>query len=178
MDCASAASGPSPPTVKDRLSRRRFLAWPAALGAAAAGRAAAAPAVHEGLPLAASLRDELGAALRQAQPLVVLVSLDGCPFCRAVRQSYLAPMHGEGLPVVQVDWRSPRPLADFTGAASTHDAMVAAWKVKVAPTVLFFGPGGREVAERLRGASVPDFYGAYLEARLATARKALAPARG
>ena len=142
-----------------------------------AGRGLAATPGHEGLPLAVSLRDELAAALRQAQPLVVMVSLEGCPFCRTVRQSHLAPMHREGLAVVQLDWRTSRAVADFAGAPATHDDMVARWGVKVAPTVLFFGPGGREVAERLRGAAIPDFYGAYLDARLATARKALAKPR-
>lgn len=140
----------------------------------------AAPAAtgHGGLPLAVSLRDELAAALRQGQSLVVMVSLEGCPFCQAVRRSNLGPMHREGLPVVQVDWRTQRALADFTGAAATHDAMAARWKIEVAPTVLFFGPQGREVAERLKGAMLPDFYGGYLDARLAAARKAVAAARG
>jgi hypothetical protein len=44
--------------------------------------------------------------------------------------------------------------------------------VDVAPTVLFFGRTGREVAPRLVGAS-RDFYGAYLEQRLETARRNL-----
>jgi hypothetical protein len=38
--------------------------------------------------------------------------------------------------------------------------------------VLFFGPGAREVAPRLVGLS-PDFYGAYLDQRLDTARRRL-----
>jgi hypothetical protein len=39
--------------------------------------------------------------------------------------------------------------------------------------VLFFGKGGSEVAQRLVGASIPDFYGAYLEERLRQARTGL-----
>lgn len=39
--------------------------------------------------------------------------------------------------------------------------------------MLFFGRGGVEVAERLTGGYIPDFYGAYLDERLAQARKAL-----
>jgi hypothetical protein len=39
--------------------------------------------------------------------------------------------------------------------------------------LLFFGPGGKEVAERMEGAYLPDFYGPYLEERLATGRKSL-----
>jgi thioredoxin-related protein len=52
----------------------------------------------------------------------------------------------------------------------THAELVRAWKIKVAPTVLFFGPRGKEVAERLRGGYIEDFYGAYLAQRLQQAR--------
>ena len=50
--------------------------------------------------------------------------------------------------------------------------LVRAWQVKAAPTVLFLGPGGQEVADRLVGGS-PDFYSAYLDGRLERARQAL-----
>ncbi|MDF2467243.1 MAG: hypothetical protein K0Q43_5478, partial [Ramlibacter sp.] len=36
-----------------------------------------------------------------------------------------------------------------------------------------FGKGGREAAPRLEGASIPDFYAAYLDERLRTARRAM-----
>lgn len=122
------------------------------------------------LPQARSLPDELAAALRQGRPLVVMVSLDGCPFCRMARQSHLAPMHREGGPVVQVDMRSAQTVRDFDGRMLTHDALVQRWRVSIAPTLLFFGPTGREVAERMEGAYQPDFYGPYLEDRLEKAQ--------
>jgi len=50
---------------------------------------------------------------------------------------------------------------------------VAGWKARFTPTVLFFGPDGRELAERLVGVAVPDFYGDYLSARLSEARRKL-----
>lgn len=129
-----------------------------------------APAV---LPAARSLPDELAMALRQGQPLVVMVSLEGCPFCRIARQSHLAPMHREGHSIVQVDMRSPQAVRDFDGRMTTHDALVQRWRIPIAPTLLFFGPGGREVAERMEGAYQPDFYGPYLDERLETARMAI-----
>lgn len=160
----------------DLPSRRRLLVAGAASGIAAAlsGGWGDALAIEPPLlPAAQSLPDELQAALRTGSPLVVMVSLDGCPFCKVARENYLAPLAREGLPVVQVDMRSTRTLLDFAGAAVTHDRMVRAWGVKIAPTVLFFGRGGVEVAQRLNGGYIPDFYGAYLDERLAQARKAL-----
>ena len=83
---------------------------------------------------------------------------------------------------LDVRWRSisllflndpPVGSSYHAGVVRTHDAQVRAWGVRMAPTVLFFGRGGIEVAERLVGAGMPDFYGAYLEERLTTARNAL-----
>jgi hypothetical protein len=152
------------------LRRRDWLRWAVAAGAPLAAFAQSGAAT---LPAAQSLRDELKAALKKKQPLVVMSSLEGCPFCRMARQSYLSPMHQSGLDIVQVDMNSAQPVLDFAGMATTHGQLVRQWKIAVTPTVLFFGPGGKEVAERLEGASLPDFYGAYLDDRLEKGRRAL-----
>lgn len=126
------------------------------------------------LPLADSLQAELAQALRKGQPLVVMVSMHGCPFCKVARENYLGPLHEQqGLPVVQIDMRTARLVRDFKGASVTHDALSRVWGIRVAPTVLFFGRDGREVAERLVGGYIPDFYGTYLDDRLQQARAAL-----
>ncbi len=125
------------------------------------------------LPAAQSLPDELARALQNKQPLIVMVSLDGCVFCRQARQSHLSPMARAGTAIVQVDMRNNQPLLDFSGQLTTHDELTRRWKVSITPTLLFFGPGGKEVAERMEGAYQPDFYGPYLEDRMAQGRKAL-----
>ena len=125
------------------------------------------------LPAAQSLPEELARAIQNKQPLVVMVSLDGCAFCRQARHSHLSPMQKAGTVIVQVDMRSTQAVVDFGGRVSTHDQLVRAWKVSIAPTLLFFGPQGKEVAERMEGGYLPDFYGPYLEERMAQGRKAL-----
>ena len=152
------------------LSRRKLLLGAGALGLVSAAHAQAVAL----LPMATSLPQHLANALQQGNPLVVMVSLPGCPFCRVARDNYLAPLLREqSLPIVQVDMLGRQPVVGFQGANTTYDAQVQAWGVKVAPTVLFFGKGGAEAAERLVGGMLPDFYGAYLDQRIATARKAL-----
>ena len=79
-------------------------------------------------------------------------------------------MFRDGFPIVQVDMRSAQSVRDLEGRMTTHDALVQRWRVSIAPTLLFIGPGGREVAERMEGAYQPDFYGPYLEDRLEKAR--------
>lgn len=155
----------------NRLGRRQWLLAGASLALTAALPLRAAAAV---LPSPDSLAIELAQALKIGQALVVMVSLEGCPFCQVARNNYLAPLQQqEGLPVVQINWRSDAPVLDFKRNAVTHAQLVRSWKIKVAPTVLFFGPGGQEVAERLEGGYIEDFYGAYLAQRLQQARAAL-----
>lgn len=123
------------------------------------------------LPTTASLQDELALALKTYNPLVVLVSLEGCPFCKIARENYLSPMRmQQGLPVIQIDMQNKLPIKDLKGRLTTQDDLIRSWGIKVAPTVLFFGRGGVEVAERMVGGYIQDFYGAYLDERLRIAR--------
>jgi hypothetical protein len=152
------------------FSRRQALQGLAA-GVAGLGPLGAAATTLVALPSTDSLVASLDQALRVKQPLVVMVSLHGCAFCKVVRENYLQPLRDSGLQVVQVDMRDSRVLVDFDGTVLTHDAWVRKQGIKLAPTVLFFGPQGREVATRLKGAYLPDFYGAYLDEQLALARR-------
>ena len=166
---ATSALSSQPMAPALGLSRRQV--WLAGGAVLAAFPAWAAPAT---LPIATSLPDELAQALKKGEPLVVMVSLVGCPFCHVARESYLLPLRTEqGLPVVQIDMRNRQKITDFQGLTLTQDELIRRWGVKVAPTVLFFGRGGVEVAERLVGGYIPDFYGAYLDERLQTARAAV-----
>ena len=152
------------------LSRRDCLGWLMAFsGATAWGQTGRMST----LPASRSLKAELAEALNLGQPLIVMVSLEGCAFCRIARQSHLVPMQKAGAVIVQVDMRSAQSVLDFQGHATTHDQLSKQWKIAVAPTLLFFGARGQEVAERMEGAYLPDFYGPYLEERLAKGRLAL-----
>ena len=130
---------------------------------------------HTALPSPASLRAAAQAAATKGEPLVLMTTLAGCPYCDLVRNHHLLPMRRAGqVQAVQLDIRDRRSnLQDFAGSTTTPAEQVAAWKARFAPTVMFFGPQGQELAERLVGVAVPDFYGEYLEARLAEARAKL-----
>lgn len=154
-------------------SRRRLLAAGAGWIALAAWPRRV-PAAGQHLPAAQSLAAELGRAIAAQRALVVMVSLDRCPFCRIVRENYLLPLAREGQPAVQLDLGSAQPLLDFQGAVTTHDRMARGLGARVAPTLLFFGAGGREAAPRLEGVPLLDFYGAYLHERVRAANRSLA----
>lgn len=127
------------------------------------------------LPTPTSLRGAAQAAGARGEPLVVMTTLAGCPYCEIVRSHYLLPMRREGkVHAVQLDVRDRSGnLQGFDGQMTTPADQARAWKARFTPTVMFYGPDGRELAERLVGVAVPDFYGEYLEARLTEARQKL-----
>lgn len=127
------------------------------------------------LPSPSSLRGAAQSAASRGEPLVVMTTLPGCPYCDLVRIHHLLPLRREGKAhAVQLDIRDRSGnLQGFQGNTTTPSEQVRAWKARFAPTVLFFGPDGRELAERLVGVAVPDFYGEYLDARLIEARARL-----
>ncbi len=151
-------------------TRRQYLLRSAGLAFATLSAWPSVQAAGPALPMALSLRDELALALEKGSPLLVMVSLEGCPFCKIARENYLIPLRKQqGISVVQVDMRSQQAVQDFGGIGQTHDSLIRGWGIKMAPTVLFFGPSGAEVAERLVGAS-SDYYGTYLDNRVNAAR--------
>ena len=149
--------------------RRLMVAFGACCSVVAVPRSAWAQ--ETALPRPVSLPN----AARGGEPLVVLVSLPGCPFCERIRRSHLLPLQREqGQGVVQLDLGTATSVIDFDGVQRSHDAVVRSWRVTMAPTVLMFDAAGAEIAERLVGAGLADFYGAYLDQRLQTARAVLA----
>ena len=157
-----------------QITRRACLFGLSALGLFSAQGQAQALA----LPKARALSREIASAADKHQALVVMVSLEGCAFCRMARQTQLLPRMQQGMPVVQVDMRSSVLLKDARDEELTHDALTRRWGVRIAPTLLFLGPQGMELAERMEGAYQPDFYGAYLDERLSQASQRLRERRG
>ena len=111
------------------------------------------------LPAAHDLQRSAAAAAARGEPLVVMFSLPGCPWCERLRSSTYQWLVKDGHAVVQVEMVDTAPLRDFEGRPTTGKALARRYGVKLAPTVLFFGPGGRELADRLVGAGQPEFYG-------------------
>jgi thioredoxin-related protein len=124
--------------------------------------AAAAAHADTVLPAAHDLRASAARAAARGEPLVLLFSLPDCPYCEAVRASTYR-------------WllRDDAAVRDFAGAPTSGAELARRLHVKLAPTVLFVGPGGRELAPRLIGAGVPDYYSGEVDDALGAARQAL-----
>lgn len=117
-------------------------------------------------------------AQRQGEPLMLMVSLPGCPWCELLRRNYLGPMRNEGVAAFEfmIHDRS-KLLLDFKAQRTTPDALSKVLKIKITPTLLFFNAQGQEIAPRIEGVASADFIGAILDERLATARERIKAAR-
>lgn len=117
-----------------------------------------------------ALLDESGATGR---PLVVLFSIAGCGFCELVRHDHLRYLardpEASAVLVAELDIFDRRPFTEGSSPAE----LAASLGIRAAPTVAFFGPDG-ELAQRLVGYNSADFYGAYLDRRMAAAITAMA----
>lgn len=174
---------------------QRIGGWLLAATLATATAGTAASAADAGKPHAlerpASHEAVLQASARQHLVVVALFTLPGCPFCESIRRDQLHHLAREqserGLRVVEYDLTDRKPFAGASkhadpaarpapaaAAPASPAALAAALGVRLAPTVVFLGPAGGELAERLVGYTSPDFYGAYLEQRIAQARARLA----
>ena len=156
------------------MKRRTALAWVGAVPLGLHSGAQSQPR-ETPLPTPASLRSAALAAQSQGEPLVLLVSIAGCPWCELLRRNYLAPMRAEGLPAFQikVDDRTTA-VANFKAQASTGADIASAYQAKLTPTVMFFNAQGIEIAPRIAGVASADLLGAQLDNALRTARERLA----
>ncbi len=159
--------------LENRSTRRNFPVRLSAMFVGLLSLDAKSAAIKE-IPVAKSLQTEILQALKTASPLLVFVSLDNCPFCKIARENYLLPlMNEQSIPIVQVNFRYSASVIDSRGHVLTQDQLIRAWGVKVAPTMLFLGKEGKEVAPRLTGGSTSDFYGVYLDERIRIAQSVI-----
>lgn len=152
---------------------------------------------HPPLPLLTNFTADAARAQKEHLPILVLVSIERCPYCEQIRRSHLIPLSRQANPGVlirEVDLRSSQLIKEPVSAASqagrnarhaaalptaaaqgsvTHAQWAERYGLRAAPTVLLLSPSGELLAESLVGASIPDFYGAYLEERIETAKRKL-----
>ena len=120
------------------------------------------------LPAAQNLRTDAEKAAQAGGPLIVVYSRKDCKYCETVKRDYLKPLaanprYRDKVVVRQINQDSDAPLVDFRGETTTHARFAASEKVKLVPVVAFYGPQGKQLAEPIVGARLPDFYPGYLE---------------
>jgi hypothetical protein len=105
----------------------------------------------------------------QAPAVVILFSLPDCAYCEKVRQQSLRHIHTDPgykgrVVVYEIDFSdSLRSFTWFDGNRYTGKSLAGPLNVKFSPTVMVFNAKGAVAGKPLLGASLPEFYGAYLD---------------
>jgi thioredoxin-related protein len=108
-------------------------------------------------------------AAARGVPLVLLYSRDDCSWCEKVRREYLGPLSRDpATPAVIRELHMDRAtvLVDFAGRRTTSAEFSKRIQAQFAPTVMFHGPDGADLAEPIVGFRLADFYGAYLNSAI------------
>lgn len=101
-------------------------------------------------------------------PMVVEMAAKHCSYCKLIEEHVLVPMIISGdyeskALIRQVDIEENTFFIDFNGETITQKGFAKRYEVNLTPTVLFLNHKGEEIAPRMTGVSLIDYYGLYLD---------------
>lgn len=130
------------------------------------------------VPTVESLEQAAREAAERDLPLLLAFSSRSCAYCVQLEQDFLIPMLVSGdytdrVLIRKLNIDAGVMVEDLQGRITPAHRIADHYNVDVTPTLLFLGPDGEELAERLVGVMTPDFYGGYIDRGIATANAAL-----
>lgn len=111
-----------------------------------------------------------------ARPILLFVTQPGCPYCDRARRQYLRHMAKDPHYVSRAVMREvsiAAQLKDFDGRRISGQELATRLSIRLYPTIVLVDGTGKLLAPPLIGFTVPDFYAAYVDERIATAEKTL-----
>lgn len=111
-------------------------------------------------------------------PMVVEMSAEGCTYCEQIEKFVLKPLIMSGeyedrILLRKVDINASEQVLDLDGSTLTQSSFADRYNVYLTPTLIFLDQEGNEIAPRMIGVPLIDFYGAYLDQAIDIARKAM-----
>ena len=132
---------------------------------------------EEVVPPVRDLREDAKLARMARVPILVIVSSYDCPYCHRVEQHFLIPMLRNRSYQSRVLFRRldvhDAFIRDFEGNEVSGQDLATRYRAWLTPTVLFLGPTGRELAERVVGLTNEYYYGGLLDDGIDTALEKL-----
>ncbi|MCB1859759.1 MAG: hypothetical protein KDI63_15910 [Gammaproteobacteria bacterium] len=118
-------------------------------------------------------------AAAKRTPILLLVSQAHCGFCTQIKEQILGPMILSGdydntllIRELFIDYGSR--VRDFQENDVDSGSFALRYQVYLTPTLLFIGPDGKELTERLVGIQTPELFFFYVESAV---EKAIASLR-
>lgn len=130
----------------------------------------AVPEVVEATDLQADGRVATAAGI----PVLLVFEASHCPYCRELEESFLRPMLISGdydakVMIRSVDLDRDVFIQDFQGESVTPRGLAERYGVTLTPTMLLVDASGHELAPRLVGLGVIDFFAAEIDAAIEAA---------
>jgi len=102
--------------------------------------------------------------------VVILISVtqEHCPFCRKIKEEILKPMllsgeYGDKVLIRELSIDPGETVTDFEGNERMAADFADGYQVWVTPTLLFLGPDGTEMTQRMLGVQTVEMYGYYVD---------------
>jgi thioredoxin-related protein len=105
---------------------------------------------------------------RNKKPILLLISMRGCPYCSQVKREILEPMLISGDYTDKIVFREivldpSATLHDFNGAMIKTSKFADRYRIDLTPTLLFLGPTGKELSERIVGINTIELFSYYVD---------------
>lgn len=131
------------------------------------------------LPSASDLAADGAQAAARKQPVVILFSLPGCPYCEVVRRNYLIPLVRDLPPHLQpvireVQLDGSAAFSGFGHERLTGQDLARHYGIRYAPTVVLLDRAGTILSAPIVGGDTAGLYGGYLDNAFAEAARKLA----
>jgi len=107
-------------------------------------------------------------AAEKRLPILIMFSMQHCPYCELIREDFLKPMLRSGdyenkVIIREIHSDSYATLRDFDGKEVSVDELAHRYRASLSPTVVFLDHTGRELSKRMIGVTTVDYYGGYLD---------------
>jgi len=123
---------------------------------------------------ATDLRNEARIARDRGLILMLEFSSADCSYCHRLEALFLLPMqqnpsYDNKVLIRSVPLDDHETLIDFEGRSVDTREFAARYGASLTPTLVFLGPDGSELSEKLVGIWSEDFYGEFIDNRIETA---------
>ncbi len=107
-------------------------------------------------------------ARQSNRKILLLVSLEDCPWCEKLKEEVLNPMRKAGdfadrLIIAEIGMDAGEMLRDFDGQSIDGSVWASKRKIFTSPTLLFLDADGKETVKRILGYNSADLFPYYLE---------------
>ncbi len=134
------------------------------------------------IPTARDLSSDGKLASRQGVAILLLFSSNHCPYCKKLEEEVIQPLmlsgdYDDKVIVRRINLDAGGELIDFAGDPVSVSRFSRNYRATLTPTVVIVGPDGKQLADRLRGISVVDYYWEGLDKAIESALSRLAASK-